>query len=77
MTPRGPGAEEVRQAGGGQGEVSLEDLLTRLEAAISRLGDPAAPLDRLVADYEEANRLLESAQARLGAAQARFAQLGD
>jgi exodeoxyribonuclease VII small subunit len=46
----------------------LDDLLDRLDALTARLLDPAAPLDRLVADYEEANRLLEAAQARLEAA---------
>jgi exodeoxyribonuclease VII small subunit len=46
----------------------LDDLLDRLESLTARLLDPAAPLDRLVADYEEANRLLEAAQTRLEAA---------
>jgi len=46
----------------------LDALLDQLEAAIGRLSDPAAPLERLVADFEEAGRLVEVAQAQLDAA---------
>jgi exodeoxyribonuclease VII small subunit len=53
---------------------SLEDLLERLEKALQRLADPGAPLERAVADYEEAGRLLAAAQERLDAAAARVAQ---
>jgi exodeoxyribonuclease VII small subunit len=53
----------------------LDALLDRLEAAIGRLSDPAAPLERLVADFEEAGRLLDDAQAQLDAATERVASL--
>jgi exodeoxyribonuclease VII small subunit len=51
----------------------LDDVLDRLEEVIGRLSDPAAPLDRLVTDHEAAGRLVEAAQARLRAAEARVA----
>jgi exodeoxyribonuclease VII small subunit len=63
MTPPDPGSE------------SLEALLGRLENALHRLADPGAPLERAVADYEEAGRLLATAQERLDAAAARVAQI--
>jgi exodeoxyribonuclease VII small subunit len=50
----------------------LDGLLDRLEAVIGRLADPSAPLERLVADYEEAGRLVEAAQAQLDAATERL-----
>jgi exodeoxyribonuclease VII small subunit len=53
---------------------TLDELLDRLEGLVARLADPAAPLERLVTDYEEATRLLAAAQARLDAASERFAE---
>ena len=52
----------------------LDALLDRLEVLIGRLADPNAPLDRLVADFEAASRLVEAAQAQLAAAAERVAQ---
>lgn len=54
---------------------SLDVLLDRLEAALHRLTDPAAPLEQAVTDYEEAGRLLVAAHARLEAAGRRMAEL--
>jgi exodeoxyribonuclease VII small subunit len=51
----------------------LDGLLDQLETVIGRLTDPGAPLERLVADYEEAGRLVEAADAQLAAATARLA----
>ena len=60
---------------GGAGEPeSLDELLARLEAVLHRLADPGASLERAVADYEEAGRLLAAAQQRLETAAARVAQ---
>ena len=53
----------------------LDAVLDRLEATIGRLSDPAAPLERLVADFEEAGRLVEAARAQLDAAAARVTAL--
>ena len=53
-------------------ERGLDGLLDRLEAVIGRLSDPSAPLERLVADYEEAGRLVEAAQGQLDAAAQRI-----
>ena len=53
----------------------LDAILDRLEVTIGRLSDPAAPLERLVADFEEAGRLVEVAQAQLDAATARVSAL--
>ena len=50
----------------------LDGLLDRLEAVIGRLSDPSAPLERLVADYEEAGRLVEVAREQLDAATERI-----
>lgn len=52
----------------------LDALLDQLEVLIGRLADPNAPLDRLVADFEAASRLVEAAQAQLAAAADRIAQ---
>ena len=52
----------------------LDGLLDRLEAVIGRLTDPGAPLERLVADYEEAGRLVEAAQVQLEAAAERLSR---
>jgi exodeoxyribonuclease VII small subunit len=49
-------------------EPTLDELLDRLERVIGALADPAAPLERLVTDYEEALRLVAVAQQRLDAA---------
>jgi len=49
-------------------EAGLDGLLDRLETVIGRLSDPSAPLERLVADYEEAGRLVDAAQGQLDAA---------
>jgi exodeoxyribonuclease VII small subunit len=54
----------------------LEELLSHLEAVIGRLSDQSAPLERLVADYEEAARLLGAAETRLEAASRRVLELG-
>lgn len=43
----------------------LDSLLERLEAQITRLADGSAPLDDLVEAHEEAQRLIDQAQARL------------
>jgi len=51
-----------------QEPLGLDGLLDRLEAVIGRLSDPGAALERLVADYEEAGRLVEAAQGQLDAA---------
>jgi exodeoxyribonuclease VII small subunit len=59
----------------GAGADSLEDLLRGLEQALQRLADPAAPLERAVSDYEEAERLLAAAEARLRAAAATIAEV--
>ena len=56
----------------GQERLGLDGLLDRLEAVIGRLSDPGAPLERLVADYEEAGRLVEAAQGQLDAATGRI-----
>ena len=55
-------------SGAEQEPPGLDGLLDRLEAVIGRLSDPSAPLERLVADYEEAGRLVEAAQGQLAAA---------
>ena len=52
----------------------LDALLDQLEVLIGRLADPNAPLDRLVADFEAASRLVEAAQAQVAAAADRIAQ---
>lgn len=56
-------------------QAGLDALLDRLEAAIGRLSDPSAPLERLVADFEEAGRLVESAQSQLDAVTQRASRL--
>jgi exonuclease VII small subunit len=54
----GPGVTE---------SAGLDAVLDQLEAVIARLADPGAPLERLVADFEEAGRLVDVAQAQLDA----------
>ena len=56
------------------GGPSLDQLLETLEATLQRLADPSAPLDRAVADYEEAHELLMAAEERLEVARRRVAQ---
>ena len=51
----------------------LDDLLDWLESAIARLADGGAPLEQLVAAYEEANRLAAAAEVELGRLEARLA----
>jgi len=60
----------------GSNPPGLDALLDRLEVLIGRLADPNAPLDRLVADFEDASRLVEAAQAQLTALEGRVAQQG-
>ena len=55
-------------------EPALEDLLTRLETLIGRLADGRAPLEQLVADHEEATRLLAGAEERFKALAARVGE---
>ena len=52
----------------------LDALLDQLEVLIGRLADPNAPLDRLVADFEAASRLVVAAQAQVAAAADRIEQ---
>jgi exodeoxyribonuclease VII small subunit len=54
---------------------ALEEVLTDLEEVIGRLTDQNAPLDRLVADYERAGKLLEGAEARFEAVARRVREL--
>lgn len=44
----------------------LDELLDRLEKAITRLADGRAPLEELVSAHEEAHRLADQAEAELG-----------
>lgn len=46
-------------------EPSLEEVLTHLEAAVRRLSDQSAPLERLVTDWEGAQSLAAEAERRL------------
>jgi exodeoxyribonuclease VII small subunit len=62
-------------ASGEDGGPSLDELLQSLEAALQRLAEPSAPLERAVADYEQARRLLAAAEVRLEAARRRVAQI--
>jgi exodeoxyribonuclease VII small subunit len=62
-------------ASGEDGGPSLDELLESLEASLQRLADPSAPLDRAVADYEQARRLLAAAEVRLEAARRRVARI--
>ncbi|HEY4027185.1 MAG TPA: exodeoxyribonuclease VII small subunit [Candidatus Dormibacteraeota bacterium] len=56
-----------------QGRAGLDATLDDLEVLIARLADAGAPLERLVADFEEAVRLVEAAQGQLTAAAERVA----
>lgn len=62
-------------AGPADAEESLDRLLARLEAAIGRLTEQNAPLDRLVADYELAGELLVRARRRWEEAELRVQRL--
>jgi exonuclease VII small subunit len=46
-------------------ELSLDDLLDRLDSLIARLAEAKEPIEDLVVAYEEGNRLLKEAEARL------------
>ncbi|MGH7911955.1 MAG: exodeoxyribonuclease VII small subunit [Candidatus Dormibacteraceae bacterium] len=48
---------------------ALEEVLTQLEAAVRRLADQSAPLERLVADWEQARALAVEAERRLDRAE--------
>ncbi|MBJ7601068.1 MAG: exodeoxyribonuclease VII small subunit [Candidatus Nephthysia bennettiae] len=64
---------QAEAASGDDGGPSLDQLLESLEAVLQRLADPSAPLDRAVADYEQARQLLAAAEVRLEAARRRVA----
>jgi exodeoxyribonuclease VII small subunit len=51
------------------------DVMDRLEKAIERLADGAAPLEELVAAHQEALKLLEEAEADLARLRDRAAEL--
>jgi exodeoxyribonuclease VII small subunit len=57
------------------GQDDLDQLLAKLEAAISLLAVGSAPLDELVAAHDRATRLLAEAQSRLAALKLRAEQL--
>lgn len=50
----------------------LDVVLDRLEREIGRLADGSRPLDQLVEAHEEAQRLIDTAQARLRELMARL-----
>jgi exodeoxyribonuclease VII small subunit len=52
------------------------DVLDRLEQAIGRLSDPAAPLDELVSAHQTALKLLDEAEKGLQALRTRIEDLG-
>lgn len=51
----------------------VDAVLGRLEALVARLADVSSPLERLVADHQEAQRLLGLARRRLEEAARRMA----
>jgi exonuclease VII small subunit len=53
------------------------DLMDRLEKAIQRLADGAAPVEELVAAHQEALKLLDEAEAELAGLRARAAELSE
>lgn len=57
--PEPPAADSGREA------ASLEEVLDRLEGAVRRLADQSAPLERMVADWEQAQALARDAERRL------------
>jgi exonuclease VII small subunit len=46
-------------------ELSVDDLLDRLDRIIARLAEVKEPIEELAVAYEDGNRLLAEAQARL------------
>jgi exonuclease VII small subunit len=54
-----------------------QSVMERLEAAIARLGDGAAPLEDLVAAHQEALRLLDEAEVELARLRERAAELSE
>jgi exodeoxyribonuclease VII small subunit len=66
--PRSDGGDPVA------GERPLDEVLERLERVIGRLADGSAPLDELVDAHEEAQRLIDAAQAQLRDLMARLDQ---
>jgi exodeoxyribonuclease VII small subunit len=51
--------------------------MARLEKAVERLSNDAAPLDELVAAHQEALQLLDEAEAELAALRARAAGIAE
>lgn len=60
-TPEHP----AETAAGGTGELGVDELLDRLEAAMTRLADGSLPLDELVRADEEQWQLVGQIQTRL------------
>lgn len=56
---------DPRGADSGREAATLEDVLDRLEGAVRRLADQSAPLERMVADWEQAQALVRDAERRL------------
>lgn len=63
--PEAPDASRAEPA-------TLEEVLDRLEAAVRRLADRSAPLERLVADWEQAQALAGDAERRLDEIESRL-----
>lgn len=57
--PEPLGADSTREP------ATLEQVLDRLEGAVRRLADQSAPLERMVADWEQAQALAQDAERRL------------
>jgi exodeoxyribonuclease VII small subunit len=55
--------------------VDEQDVMTRLEKVIERLGDGAAPLEDLVAAHQEALKLLAEAEADLARLKSRAVEV--
>ena len=53
------------------------DVMERLEQAIGRLSDGAAPIEDLVAAHREALKLLDEAEAELSLLRVRAAELAE
>ena len=53
------------------------DVMSRLDRAIERLSNGAAPVEELVAAHREALKLLDEAEADLARLKARAAELGE
>ena len=56
---------EPSGTGSGPEPATLEQVLDRLEGAVRRLADQSAPLERMVADWEQAQMLARDAERRL------------